>query len=170
MPNCQNQFDKCYKFYIFSALVNFQCFVLLNQWLPTLKDWETLKDSKVVSSGHFHAFHVVFVPQEYVPTIPLHSTYVMVNYFVLFKSLELIQPYTLVGPPVKRPVLAPLAVYSLRTVYVCAMRRYSRNILQWNKNNIKSTRMTTGDYFQACLNIFLSCILESDLFDFEINF
>ena len=53
---------------------------------------------------------------------------------------------------------------------VYTMRRYSRNILQWNKNNIKSTRMTTGDYFQACLNIFLSCILESDLFDFEINF
>ena len=31
--------------------------------------------------------------------------------------LELTQPYTLVGHPVKRPVLAPLAVYSSRTVY-----------------------------------------------------
>ena len=29
-----------------------------------------------------------------------------------------IQPYTLVGPPVDRPVLAPLAVYSSRTVYI----------------------------------------------------
>ena len=33
--------------------------------------------------------------------------------------LELIQPYTLVEPPVKRQVLAPLAVYSSRTVYTC---------------------------------------------------
>ena len=32
-------------------------------------------------------------------------------------KLELIQPYTLVGPPVKRPVLALPAVYSSRTVY-----------------------------------------------------
>ena len=32
---------------------------------------------------------------------------------------ELAQPYTLVGPPVKRPVLAPLAVFSSTTVYVC---------------------------------------------------
>ena len=33
-------------------------------------------------------------------------------------KLELIQPYTLVGPPVKRPVLALLAVYSSRTIYI----------------------------------------------------
>ena len=35
--------------------------------------------SKVVSSGHFHAFHFVYLPLEYVPTIPPHSTYVMVE-------------------------------------------------------------------------------------------
>ena len=32
-----------------------------------------------VSSGPFLAFHVVFVPLEYIPTIPPHSTYVIVN-------------------------------------------------------------------------------------------
>ena len=30
---------------------------------------------------------------------------------------------------------------------VCGMRRYSRNIFQWNKSDIKDTRMTTWDYF-----------------------
>ena len=29
---------------------------------------------------------------------------------------------------------------------VCGMRRYSRNIFQWNKNDIKSRKMTNGDY------------------------
>ena len=29
---------------------------------------------------------------------------------------------------------------------LCTMRRYIRNILKWNKNDIKSTRVTTGDY------------------------
>ena len=29
---------------------------------------------------------------------------------------------------------------------VCTMRRFSRDILQWNKSDIKSTRVTTGDY------------------------
>ena len=32
---------------------------------------------------------------------------------------------------------------------VCRMRRYTQNILQWNKNDIKGMRMTTGDYFLA---------------------
>ena len=27
------------------------------------------------------------------------------------------------------------------------MSKYSQNILQWNKNNIKSMGMTNGDYF-----------------------
>ena len=27
------------------------------------------------------------------------------------------------------------------------MRRYSWNILQWNKNDIKSKKMTNGDYY-----------------------
>ena len=31
------------------------------------------------------------------------------------------QPYTLVGPPVRRLVLDPLAVYTLKTVYISAI-------------------------------------------------
>ena len=34
--------------------------------------------SSTVSSGPFRAFHVVFIPLEYIPTIPPHSTYVIV--------------------------------------------------------------------------------------------
>ena len=30
---------------------------------------------------------------------------------------------------------------------ICTMRRYIRNILRWNKNDIKGKRMTTGDYY-----------------------
>ena len=30
---------------------------------------------------------------------------------------------------------------------VSQMRRYNRNIFQWNKNDIKSKKMTNGDYF-----------------------
>ena len=41
----------------------------------------------VASSGHFHAFHVVFVPLEYIPTIPPHSTYIIVlSYFSEVKT------------------------------------------------------------------------------------
>ena len=29
------------------------------------------------------------------------------------------------------------------------MRRYSRNILQWNKNDMNSSKMTNGDYFES---------------------
>ena len=32
------------------------------------------------------------------------------------------------------------------TTYDCRMRSYSQNIFQWNKNEIRSTRMTTGYY------------------------
>ena len=32
----------------------------------------------VVSLGHSHSFYVVFVPLEYVPSIPPHYTYVIV--------------------------------------------------------------------------------------------
>ena len=42
----------------------------------------------VVSDGHFHVFHVVFDPLEYVPTRPPHSTYVKVSCLVLFEKLE----------------------------------------------------------------------------------
>ena len=34
--------------------------------------------SGVVSIGHSPAFYVVFVPLEYIPSIPSHSTYVIV--------------------------------------------------------------------------------------------
>ena len=41
-----------------------------------------------VSSGRFHAFHVIFVPLEYVPTIPPRYTYARVSglYFVQNKK------------------------------------------------------------------------------------
>ena len=34
--------------------------------------------SWVVSIDYFHAFYVIFVPLEYIPSIPPHSTYVIV--------------------------------------------------------------------------------------------
>ena len=37
---------------------------------------------------------------------------------IIKQILELKQAYTLVGPPVKGPVLAPLAVYSSTTIYI----------------------------------------------------
>ena len=37
-----------------------------------------LFETVVVSIGHFAAFYVVLVPLEYIPTIPPHSTYVIV--------------------------------------------------------------------------------------------
>ena len=43
------------------------------------------------SIGHSRAFYVVFVPLEYVPTIPPHSTYVKVSCFILFKSYKGVQ-------------------------------------------------------------------------------
>ena len=33
----------------------------------------------VVSSGYFHAFHVVFFLLEYILSVPPHSTYIIVN-------------------------------------------------------------------------------------------
>ena len=38
-------------------------------------------DGIVVSSGPFQAFHVVFVPLEYIPTMPPHSTYITFSGF-----------------------------------------------------------------------------------------
>ena len=40
----------------------------------------------LVSIGRFPAFYVVLVPLQYVPTIPLLSTYVIDNCFILFKK------------------------------------------------------------------------------------
>ena len=39
----------------------------------------------VVSRGSFNAFYVDFFPLEYIPSIPPHSTYVIVNGFIGFK-------------------------------------------------------------------------------------
>ena len=39
----------------------------------------------------FPAFYVVFVPLEYIPTIPPHSTYIIVICFLLFKKREGLQ-------------------------------------------------------------------------------
>ena len=38
--------------------------------------------------GHFCAFCFVFVPLEYVPNVPPHSTYVIVSSFILFNGYE----------------------------------------------------------------------------------
>ena len=34
---------------------------------------------KVVSSGSFHAFHVFFLPLVYIPSVPPHSTNIIIN-------------------------------------------------------------------------------------------
>ena len=43
------------------------------------------------------------------------------------------QHYTLVGPPVKRLVLAPLAVYSSRTIYIYYFQSCSIVYVWWHK-------------------------------------
>ena len=50
----------------------------LSFWFVRMFLCVSLFDSLVVSSGCFHAFHVIFVPLEYIPTIHPHSTYVIV--------------------------------------------------------------------------------------------
>ena len=52
-----------------------------------LKVWSI----SVVYSGSFHAFHVVFFPLEYIPTILPHSEYVIVNGFTWFQNKERLQ-------------------------------------------------------------------------------
>ena len=42
------------------------------------------------------------------------------------------QPYTLVGPPVWRLVLDPLAVYSSRTIYICYFSDPFHNAIWWS--------------------------------------
>ena len=37
--------------------------------------------------------------------------------------------------------------YETTNYDISGMRRYCRNILQWNKSNLKSTKMTNGDYW-----------------------
>ena len=47
-----------------------------------------LGEHTVVSIWSLSCFCLVIVPLEYIPTIPLHSIYVIVSCFVLFKSYE----------------------------------------------------------------------------------
>ena len=52
------------------------------------KKFEKIERTKyvaVVTSGRFHALDVVFVPLEYIPSIPPHSTYVINTSFVLLR-------------------------------------------------------------------------------------
>ena len=44
------------------------------------------KMAQVVSSGSFHAFYVILFPLEYIPSIPPHSKYVIVNGFSWFQN------------------------------------------------------------------------------------
>ena len=44
-------------------------------------------------------------------------------------------------------VLLTFEKYKTTNYDISGMRRYCRNILQWNKNNMKSTKMTNGDYY-----------------------
>ena len=47
------------------------------------------------------------------------------------------------------------------------MRRYSQNILQWNKNDIKSTRMINGDYcLSKCFLVELGQCGTKSMFEF----
>ena len=55
------------KSYRLQALMIFDCFLGFRLIF-------FLRDPKVVFSGRFCAFHVVFVPLEYVTSIPSHST------------------------------------------------------------------------------------------------
>ena len=49
----------------------------------------------VVSIGRFPAFYVVLVPLEYIPSIPPHSTYVIV-YFVLLYCIFTVCSFTII--------------------------------------------------------------------------
>ena len=44
-----------------------------------------------VSSGPFRAFHVVFVPLEYIWSVPPYSTYVIVNCLCFVQNKECLQ-------------------------------------------------------------------------------
>ena len=48
--------------------------------------------------------------------------------------------------------------YETTNYDVCGMRRYSRNILQLNKNDIKRMKMTTRDYSQKREHLLISPI------------
>ena len=42
--------------------------------------------------------------------------------------------------------------YKTINYFVCRRRRYNRNILHWNKNDMKSMKWTTGDYYDSRLS------------------
>ena len=48
----------------------------------------------VVSIGRFPAFYVVLVPLEYIPSIPPHSTYVIVYFVLLYCRVVHRLPFT----------------------------------------------------------------------------
>ena len=54
-------------------------------------------------------------------SISLGGTFLTLNNIVETTPSTQSEPYTLVGPPVKRPVLALLAVYYSTTAYICVM-------------------------------------------------
>ena len=97
----------------------------------------------VVSSGPFHAFHVVFLPLEYIPTIPPHSTYVIVvSYFLKSKRAR-----NILAPPFpQRRAGKTIDVY----IYNDDGTKNSENVwnlLQMKKKHTKSMRITNGDYW-----------------------
>ena len=47
---------------------------------------QILGTHQVVSIGHSRAFYVIFVPQEYILSIPPHSTFVIVICFILLNK------------------------------------------------------------------------------------
>ena len=81
----------------------------------------------IVSSGHFCAFHVIFIPLDYFFPIPkLKVDCTRHNVLFIFR------------------VLFNLNKTQTINYYVCRMWTNSHNILQWKENDMKSTKMTTG--------------------------
>ena len=62
--------------------------VQTNTFLYTIFLLLSLNTVTVVSISHFPAFYVVLVPLGYIPSIPLHSSYVIDIRFILFKKWE----------------------------------------------------------------------------------
>ena len=88
-----------------------------------------------ISSLHwsFSCFLCCFCSREYIPSIPPHSTYIIV--FCNFISLFLKSTKQISMSPVS-PVFHTVVTVSWSQRRV--MKRFSRNKLQWNKNDIKA--------------------------------
>ena len=91
-----------------------------------------LTNTVVVSIGHSRAFYVIFVPLEYITNIPPHSTYAIV---------------ICLGGNHRLRALLIFEKYETTNYDISGMRRYSRNKLQWNKNDMNSIKMTNGDFY-----------------------